>query len=102
MRLWHIILAVVVLAAVMAAARDDVGRVALVVFFFGLGEFLLGTAALVTLFKTVGAIGQARHIGAYLGAVCATILVLVVASLVMNALLWVGVGLVQNVVSSPP
>jgi hypothetical protein len=98
MRLWHLIFLVMMAAIVAAVARESVGRVALVVFVTGLLEFILGTTFLMTLFRTFGAIGEARRLLAYLEAIIATALVLVVASYVMTAVLWVGVWLVQRVV----
>lgn len=98
MRIWHLILMVMMAAVVLGVARESVGRVALVVFVTGLVEFVLGTTFLVTLFRTFGALGEARRVRAYLEAIVASALVLVVASYVMNIVLWVGVWLVQRVV----
>jgi hypothetical protein len=97
MRLWHLIYIVMMAAIVATAARETVGRVALVVFTTGLIEFALGVTFVMTLFRTFGAIGEARHILSYLEAVFATALVLIVASYVMTGVLWVGVWLVQRV-----
>jgi hypothetical protein len=99
MRLWHLLFAVFVVALVLAIGQDDVGRVALVVFVTGLGEVVLGTTALMCLFQTVGGIGEAKTLGAHLEAIAATILVLVLGTLAMNAVLWAGVWLVQQVVT---
>ncbi len=71
------------------------GRVAIVVFTTGLIEIVLATTAIMTLFQTVGAIGEARRITAYAEAVLATATVLTVASITMNAVLTVGVRLAQ-------
>lgn len=98
MRLWHLIFLVMMAAIVLAVARESVGRVALVVFVTGLAEFILGTTFLMTLFRTFGALGEARRLTAYLEAVVATALVLIAASYIMNIVLWVGVWLVQRVV----
>lgn len=98
MRLWHLIFLVMMAAIVLTVAREPFGRVALVVFVTGLIEFILGTAFIMTLFRTFGAIGEARHILAYLEAIVATALVLIVAAYAMMAVLWVGVWLVQRVV----
>jgi len=98
MRLWHLIFLIVMAAVVLAIARESVGRVALVIFTTGLIEFVLGLTFVMTLFRTFGALGEAQRLVAYLEAIVATILVLVVASYVMNAVLWVGVWLVQRVV----
>jgi hypothetical protein len=98
MRLWHLIFLVMMAAIVLTVARESVGRVALVIFVTGLIEFILGTMFLMTLFRTFGAIGEARRLLAYLEAIVATALVLVVASYVMTGVLWVGVWIVQRVV----
>lgn len=98
MRVSHLIFMVFVAAVLLTVAREPTGRVAIVVFFTGLGEFLLGLTAVMTLFRTVGGIGHARTRLAYFEAIASTLVVLVVASLMMNALLWVGVGLVQRAV----
>ncbi len=98
MRLWHLILGIVFVAVVLAISREAVGRVALVVFITGLGEFILGLTAVMTLFQTVGAIGYARDLFSYLQAIAATLIVVAVASVTMNALLWLGIQAVQRVV----
>jgi hypothetical protein len=98
MRLIHLVLAIFFLAMIMAIARDEVGRVALVVFFTGLGEFVFGLIAIMTLFQTVGAIGEANRPLAYAQAVVATAVVLVVATVTMNALLYAGLSILQRVV----
>jgi hypothetical protein len=98
MRLYHLLLAVFFVALARAIARDEVGRVALIVFFIGLGEFVFGLIAVMTLFQTIGAMGEANSPAAYAQALAATALVLVVASVTMNALLWVGLGILQVVV----
>lgn len=98
MRIWHLFLAVLLVATVLGIGRDDIGRVSLIVFVVGLGEVVCGTTALMVLFQTVGALGSARQGAAYVEAVIATVLVLIVSSVVMNGLFWVGVWLVQQVV----
>jgi hypothetical protein len=98
MRLWHFLLAVFFLGIIFALAREEVGRVSLVVFVTGFAEFFLGTMAIMALFQTVGSIGEARGITEHFLAIVATILVLIVAALVMNVVLWLGVSLVQSVV----
>jgi len=99
MRLWHFLLAVLLLAVVFAIARHEVGRVSLIVFVTGLAEFLLGTTAVMTLFQTFGSLGEARGLAEHAIAIAATILVLIVAALVMNVVLWAGVALVESVVA---
>ena len=99
MRLWHFLLAVLLLGVVFAIARHEVGRVSLVVFVTGFAEFFLGTTAILALFQTFGSLGDARGLLEHAVAIVATILVLVVATLIMNAVLWAGVSLVQSVVA---
>jgi hypothetical protein len=96
MRLWHLVAAVLFVALLLSISRDEVGRVALIVFFTGLAEVFLGTTALMLLFRTVGGIGEAHDATTYIEAVSATLLVILIASLLMNGVLWVGVTLVQN------
>lgn len=98
MRLWHFLLAVLLLGMVFAIAREEVGRVSLVVFMTGFAEFFLGTTAIMALFQTFGSLGDARGIVEHAVAIAATILVLVVATLIMNLVLWTGVSIVQSVV----
>lgn len=98
MRLIHLLFAVFFIAIGMAIARDEVGRVALVVFFTGLGEFVFGLVAIMTLFQTIGAIGEAHRLQEYLQAIAATAVVLFVATATMNGLLWAGMSILQRVV----
>ena len=97
MRLGHLLLTVLFTAIALAIARDAVGRVALVVFVTGLGEVVFGTAAIMALVQTIGAIGQAERPAAYAEALAATAVVPVVASLTMLGLLVVGGSLVLAV-----
>lgn len=97
MRLWHLTIAVLFTSLVLAIARSEVGRVGLVVFVTALGEVALGTTALMQLFQTLGEFGAARTLVAHLEALVATVLVLVVASALMNGLLWVGMYLLCQV-----
>ena len=98
MRLIHLVFAVFLSALVLGIARDEVGRVALVVFCTGLIEVVLGTAALMSLFQAIGAIGEADRPLAFAHAIASTAMVLLVATLSMNVVLWAGVWLVQIVV----
>jgi hypothetical protein len=102
MRLWHLLMAVFFAALVLMIARAEVGRVALVVFFTGLGEVVLGTTALMQLFRTIGAFGAARDFLAHVEALAATALVLILATASMNAVLWVGVALLDRILNSLP
>jgi hypothetical protein len=96
MRILHLILLVFFTAIILTLAREPAGRVAIVVFFTGLAECIFGTMAIMSLFQTVGAIGEADRPVAYLEAIIRTALVLLVATLTMNGLLWIGVWLVQR------
>lgn len=96
MRLLHLVFLVFVAAICLAVAREPTGRVALIVFFTGLGEIFFGTTALMALFQTVGSIGYASRPMEYLQAIGATVMVLIVATGVMNAVLWVGAWLMVN------
>ena len=58
-RLWHLFVFILVLGILLAIVRDTVGRIALIVFFTALGEVVLGTTAVMALFRTIGAIGMA-------------------------------------------
>lgn len=98
MRLWHLLTLVLMVALVLAIARSDVGRVALIVFFTGIGEIILGVTALMQLFKTIGAFGEARGLTAHVEAIVATALVLLIATIGMNAVLWAGLWLLQELV----
>jgi hypothetical protein len=99
MRLWHFLFAVLMLGLVLAIARDEVGRVSLIVFVTGFAEFFLGTTALLVLFQTFGSLGEARGLVEHTIAIVATILVLIVAMVIMNAVLWAGISLVESVVA---
>jgi hypothetical protein len=99
MRLWHLLFAILMLGIVFAISRDDVGRVSLIVFVTGFAEFFLGTTAILALFQTFGSLGDARGLAEHTIAIVATILVLIVATVVMNAVLWAGVSLVESVVT---
>lgn len=98
MKLWHLLIAVFLLAIVMGIAREEVGRVAIIVFATGLGEVVLGTSSLLLLFRTFAALGMAQTIGAHLEAIAATAVVLVFGGGSMLAVLWCGASLVQMVV----
>lgn len=98
MRIWHWLVCVMLAATVLGIMREEVGRVALVVFVTGLGEVFMGVTALLTLFRTVAAIGYAETLPSYAVAVAQTALVLVVASAVMCGWLWLGMSVLQAVV----
>jgi hypothetical protein len=98
MRLWHLLLGVFLVSILLAISREPVGRVAIVVFLTGLGELVVGLTAVMMLFQTIGAIGNAEDLLSYVTAIGATLVVLVAASVTMNALFWIGAELVQRVV----
>ena len=94
MRLWHLFLGVLLLAVVLTIARDPAGRVAMVVFFTTVGEVVVGTTAIMMLFQTVGAIGEAKGLVEHAEAVFATTVVLAIGTALMWGLLVVGGWLV--------
>ena len=94
MRLWHVVFLVAVVAVVMALARDPFARIFLIAFGTGVGEVVLGLAAVMTLFQTVGALGEARGLGQHAEALAATSIVVAVATAVMSAWLFVGFWMV--------
>jgi len=99
MRIWHMLVLIFVLACVFGVARSEVGRVSIVMFFTGLGEFILGATALMHLFKTIGAFGHAKTLHAHLEALLATALVLLAATVSMNLVFWAGASLLKEMLS---
>lgn len=95
MRLWHLSVAILVLAVLMSIVRDPAGRVALIVFVTGLGEAAMGLAAVMALFQTIGAIGMARGLLDHAEALAATTLVLLASTVVMSFWLFIGAWLIQ-------
>jgi hypothetical protein len=95
MRLWHLFVFILALSLVLAIVRDPVGRIALIVFVTALGEVVLGTTAVMALFQTIGALGEAKGLFAHMEAVATTTLVLIVATTVMTSWLFVGAWLVH-------
>jgi len=95
MRLSTLLFAVLVIGVVLAIVRDEVGRVAVIVFVTGLGATVGGLTAIMALFQTLGAFGEARGLAAHVEALAATAVVLVVASAGMLGVLFVGAQLVQ-------
>ncbi|WP_422925948.1 hypothetical protein [Singulisphaera sp. PoT] len=98
MRLWHLTLAVILVSVILSLIRDPVGRVAVIVFFTGLGEVVMGTSAILALFQTLGALGEAKGLVAHTEALMATGIVLSIATGAMSAWLWIGVWLVKTTV----
>jgi hypothetical protein len=95
MRLWHLSFVILGLALVLAIVRDQVGRIALIVFFTALGEAILGTTAVLALFQTIGGIGEAKGVFAHVEAIATTALVVFIATTVMASWLFAGAWLVQ-------
>jgi hypothetical protein len=95
MRLSTLVFAVLVLGTLMGIVRDEVGRVAVIVFFTGLSTCIAGVGSIMALFQTVGALGEARTIGAHVEALASTVLVLTVGSMLMLGLLFGGGLLLQ-------
>ena len=83
MRLSTLVFAVLILGTIMGIARDEVGRVAVIVFFTGLTTSIAGVASIMALFQTVGAIGEAKTVVAHVEAMAATVLVLFFGSILM-------------------
>lgn len=82
-------------ALVFTLLRDEVGRVAVIVFLTGVGVTGGGLMAIMALFQTVGAFGEARTLVGYLEAIIATALVLAVGSSAMLFLMFGGAYLVK-------
>ena len=95
MRISTLLFAVLVIGTILGIARDEVGRVAVIVFLTGLATTVSGVAAIMALFQTIGAIGEARTLGAHVEALAATVMVLTVASTIMLGLMFAGALLVQ-------
>ncbi len=95
MRLSTLLFAILLLAVLMAIFRDEVGRVAVIVFFTGLATCAGTLTAIMALFQTVGAFGEARTLGGHVEALASTLLVLVVTSAVIPGVMFSGAVLVQ-------
>ena len=67
----------------------------MIVFFTGLGTIFVGLGAILALFQTIGAFGEARSVGSHVEALAATAVVLIVGSSVTLGMLFVGARLVQ-------
>jgi len=95
MRLWHLFVFIAALCLILAIVRDQVGRIALIVFVTALGEVIIGTTAVLALFQTIGSLGEAKGLLAHAEAVATTTLVLIIGTTVMSWVLFVGAWLVQ-------
>ena len=98
MRIWNLSLATFVIAVVLAMLRDEVGRVAVIVFLAGLGLVASGLTAIMALFQTLGAFGEARGLVAHAEALAASAAVLLVGSATMLGLIHAGAWLVDQAV----
>lgn len=95
MRLQTLAFIIMMIAVVLTICRDPAGRVAVIVFVTGLGEFALGLAAVMALFQTVGSIGLARDLLEHAEAFVATMIVLTVGSAAMAGWLFAGAWCVR-------
>ena len=95
MRLSTTMFFVLILALVFSLLRDEVGRVAVIVFGTGLLVTIGGVIAIMGLFQTLGSFGEARTLAGYIEAFVATTLVLAVGSCGMLVAMFGGAYLVQ-------
>jgi hypothetical protein len=95
MRLWHTLFMVAALACVLTLTRDPVGRAFVIVLLTGLGEVGFGLAAVLALFQTVGALGEAKGVYAHAEALAATTVVLTLSTALMSGWLFIGAWLVS-------
>ena len=96
MRLWHLLFAVGTVAVAMSLCREPITRVFVIVTVTGIGEIAFGLAAVMALFQTLGAVGDARGLTDHVEAVAATTVVLGVASAVMGGWFFAGAWLVDR------
>ncbi|ADV61677.1 hypothetical protein Isop_1089 [Isosphaera pallida ATCC 43644] len=101
MRLWHLFVLVAATAIVMTLWKGTIGRIGVIVFFFGLIEVILAVSAVMALFQTIGHFGAARTPGDSLMALIATGVVLVGGSSLMWLVALVGVQVFQLAVPVP-
>jgi hypothetical protein len=95
MRLWHLLVFIAAFSVILVIVRDQVGRIALIVFVTASGEVIIGTTAVMALFQTMGALGEAKGLFAHAEAVATTTLVLIIGTTIMSSVLFVGAWLVQ-------
>ncbi len=95
MRLWHLFVFIIAVGVILAIIRDPVGRIALIVFITALGEVVIGVSAIMALFQTIGALGEAKGLVAHAEAVATTTLVLFLATAMTWSWLFAGAWLVQ-------
>jgi hypothetical protein len=99
MRLWHLFVFIVAFSLILTIVRDQVGRIALIVFVTALGEVIFGAIAVLALFQTIGSFGEAKGLFAHAEAVATTALVLIIGTTIMSSWLFAGAWLVQATVS---
>jgi len=95
MRLWHLLVFIAAFSVILVIVRDQVGRIALIVFVTASGEVIIGTSAVMALFQTIGSLGEAKGLFAHAEAVATTTLVLIIGTTIMSSVLFVGAWLVQ-------
>jgi len=95
MRLWHLLVFIAAFGVILTIVRDQVGRIALIVFVTALGEVIIGTTAVMALFQTIGSLGEAKGLFAHAEAVATTTLVLIIGTTIMSSVLFVGAWLIQ-------
>ena len=94
MKLGTWLFAILVLAVAMGISRDEVGRVAVIVFVTGVAVIASGLAAILALFRTIAALGEARNLFDHLEAMAATVGVLAIGSTIMIGLFFAGARMV--------
>ncbi|GAC1336525.1 MAG: hypothetical protein NVSMB14_04160 [Isosphaeraceae bacterium] len=99
MRVWHLLLMIFASAVMLAVANERIGQVFLVMFLTGIAEVVCGTTALLNLFKSIGAIGKAEKPAAYVEAILATALILMIGTIAMTGLMFIGATLLKNIAS---
>ncbi len=95
MRLWHLSVAILVLAVLMTIVRDSTGRAVLIVFVTALGEGGMSVAMGMALFQTIGAAAMARGLPDLAKGLAGTVLILILVPIVMLAWLLLGVLLLR-------
>jgi hypothetical protein len=95
MRLWHLFVFILALSLILTIVRDQVGRIALIVFVTALGEVIIGTTAVLALFQTIGSFGEAKTLFAHAEALATTALVVIIGTTIMSSWLFMGAWLVQ-------
>ncbi len=95
MRISTLVFAILVIGTILGIARDEVGRVAVIIFFTGLGTVIAGLTSVMALFQTIGALGEAQNLSAGVEALAATLVVLAVGSATMLGVMFGGGLLIQ-------